>query len=341
MSRKSFKEDYTERVHSLLWRQWARLGVAGPDAPENGCIVDPEALLLFTFEVGRSEPRLYDEVLDWLSRHERLVNIQRLRNLSSEDPGFDPSLAAAPARWLCTLNKSSKWRDLAKTSAARPPAPFFTADLGRTKSLSGAADPHYQTCGWSRPPIHLRGNSSGVPVDSLPALVLRLRFLFGLNARAEVVAYLLAVPSGHPTEMARELAYSQPSLFQVCREMAGSALLFAQSQGRQKRYRLDRDRWSAFLGLSDGMRPSWGRWPATFRLLIGLWRHFQDESLAGASDYMAASRTRLLYESLGRLAADADLGLTSERQVSLKGARWLDAFHEELLGIFARDPRFA
>jgi hypothetical protein len=28
---------------------------------------DPEALLLFTFEVGRNDPRLFDEVLDWLA----------------------------------------------------------------------------------------------------------------------------------------------------------------------------------------------------------------------------------------------------------------------------------
>lgn len=340
MSLKSFKEEYTERVHSLLWVQWTRLGIAGQEVPENGCILDPEALLLFTFEVGRSEPRLYDEVLEWLSRNERLVNIQRLRNLVSQDPAFDHTLAAAPAHWLCTLNKTSKWRDLAKAATARPAAPFFTADLKRARSLSGAEDPFYQTFGWSRPPIKLRGLSSHVPVDSVPALILRLRSLFGLNARAEVVAYLLARQSGHPTEMAKELAYSQPSLFQICKEMAGSALLFAQSHGREKRYRLDRERWMAFLGLSERNRASWGHWPATFRLLISLWRHLQDDTLAGLSDYMSASHTRLLYESLDRLFADAELGLFLERHGTLKGALWLDAFHEELLRVFSRDPRF-
>ena len=157
MSLKSFREEFIEHVHSLLWRQWTRLGVAGPDVPESGCITDPEALLLFTFEVGRSEPRLYDEVLEWLSHNERLVNIQRLRNLISQDSAFDFSLAAAPARWLCTLNKTSKWRDLAKLPVAKTSIPFFTAEPRRTKSLSGAFDPLYKTCGWARPPIRLRG----------------------------------------------------------------------------------------------------------------------------------------------------------------------------------------
>lgn len=341
MSLKSFKEEYREHVYYLLWRQWTRLGVAGPEPPESRCIIDPEALLLFTFEVGRSEPRLYDEVLEWLSHFERLVNIQRLRNLMSQDPAFDLSLAAAPARWLCTLNKTSKWRDLAKLPVAKASVPFFTADPRRTKSLSGAFDPIYKTCGWARPPIRLRGLSSNLHIGAPSVLILRLRSLFGLNARAEVVAYLLANPSGHPTEIARELVYSQPSLFQLCREMAGSALLFSQNRGREKQYRLDRERWDAFLGLSEKEGPLWGHWPATFRLLIMLWRHFQDEALSGASDYMAASKTRSLYESIARLVGDAELPLALERHGSLQGTRWLDAFHKEVIGVLTRDPRFA
>ena len=225
----------------------------------------------------------------------------------SQDPAFALSLAAAPARWLCTLNKTSKWRDLAKLPVAKASIPFFTANRRRTKSVPGSFDPLYHACGWERPPINLRGLSSNLPADAPSALILRLRSLFGLNARAEVVAYLLARPSGHPTEMARELVYSQPSLFQLCKEMAGSALLFAQSHGRERHYRLDRERWDAFLGLSEREGPSWGYWPATFRLLIMLWRHFQDDALAGASDYMAASKTRTLYESVTRLVGNAEL----------------------------------
>jgi hypothetical protein len=46
---------------------------------------DPEALLLFTFEVARDDPRLFGEVLDWLALNERLVSVQRLRNLCRDD----------------------------------------------------------------------------------------------------------------------------------------------------------------------------------------------------------------------------------------------------------------
>lgn len=46
---------------------------------------DPEALLLFTLEVARADARLFDEVLDWLALNERLVSVQRLRNLYRDD----------------------------------------------------------------------------------------------------------------------------------------------------------------------------------------------------------------------------------------------------------------
>lgn len=47
--------------------------------------IDPEALLLFTLEIGRDDPRLFDEVLDWLVVNERLVSVRRLRNLARDE----------------------------------------------------------------------------------------------------------------------------------------------------------------------------------------------------------------------------------------------------------------
>ena len=81
--------------------------------------------------------------------------------------------------------------------------------------------------------------------------------------------------------------------------------------------------------------------PRPFACSSMLWRHFQDEALAEASDYMAASKTRTLYESIAQLVGDAELPLALERHGSLQGARWLEAFNEELIGALARDPRFA
>src|SRR5215213_4734062 len=71
------REDLQGRLASFLWRQWAQMGILATAERSDRWAADPEALLLLSFEVGRQDPRLFEEVLDWLVRNERLVSIQR------------------------------------------------------------------------------------------------------------------------------------------------------------------------------------------------------------------------------------------------------------------------
>ena len=80
-SLKIFKAEYQNHLLNFLWRQWSSLGVAGQSRGDDVWIIDPEALLLFTFTLGRHEPRLFDEVLDWLQANGRFINILRLKRI--------------------------------------------------------------------------------------------------------------------------------------------------------------------------------------------------------------------------------------------------------------------
>ncbi len=73
-------EHFQEQVLGFLWRQWSALGVAGPSQSVDRWMLDPEALLLATTSLGR-DPRLFDEVLDWLNTNGQFINLQRLQNL--------------------------------------------------------------------------------------------------------------------------------------------------------------------------------------------------------------------------------------------------------------------
>lgn len=64
----------------FAWRQWAQAGVAGNIAFFDRWSTDPEALILFTIAVARRDPRLFDEVLDWMAANRHLLSLQRLRN---------------------------------------------------------------------------------------------------------------------------------------------------------------------------------------------------------------------------------------------------------------------
>ena len=112
------RRDVRARVLAFAWDQWAQMGVFGTSRRADRWAADPEALLLFTLEVARADARLFDEVLDWLALNERLVSVQRLRNLCRDDTDRtlaeaalasvaqsrypDPTRLSPPNRWVGT-----------------------------------------------------------------------------------------------------------------------------------------------------------------------------------------------------------------------------------------------
>jgi hypothetical protein len=72
MSTSASRQDLQSHLASFLWGQWAQMGILATTERSDRWAADPEALLLLSFEVGREEPRLFEEVLDWLVRNERL-----------------------------------------------------------------------------------------------------------------------------------------------------------------------------------------------------------------------------------------------------------------------------
>src|SRR5438046_1219589 len=97
----SFRERVQRELNTFAWTQWAQLGVFAPVERHDRAATDPESLLLFTLEVGRDDPRLFDETLDWLLTNQSLISVQRLRNLcvDAEDRDLVEAALAWVARW--------------------------------------------------------------------------------------------------------------------------------------------------------------------------------------------------------------------------------------------------
>ncbi len=105
----ALSRDITARLLDFAWAQWSQLGVSGAaPARRESRAADPEALLLFTLEIGRHDPRLFDEVLDWLVLNESLVSVQRLRNLCLDEA--DRALVDGALNWV------ARWRPRARLS---------------------------------------------------------------------------------------------------------------------------------------------------------------------------------------------------------------------------------
>lgn len=259
MSLAEYRRSIEDLLHRFLWKQWSQLGVAGTAPEEDRWIIDPEALLLFTLEAARTEPRLFDEVLDWLLINGHAIDVQRLRNLLGADKQYPVGILAAVALVLSEEDSSAKWKRLSgQAESTSSPEPLFQLETKGPLQLK-SRDPRFERIGYLRSPFVPRRMSQAPSVTSISTLRLRLRAFFGIGIRAEAVAYLLVHQEGHTEEIARSIAYSFPGVQQVLREMAGSGLLHSRRVGREKVYWVEPSRWWPFLqpgGLSGLLSPA-------------------------------------------------------------------------------------
>ena len=202
---KTFKEEYQTLLLNFLWRQWSALGVAGQAGGEDACIIDPEALLLFTCTLGRHEPRLFDEALDWLRENGRFINVMRLKRILQKEKFAGERALAAVAGVLAKGTDATKWKMLANSVDSPPGGEifFFTPD-GKPQPALGEPEPHFARCGYQRGPLRLRGHSQKFRPSQPPNLTLQLRALLGINVRCESVLYLLTHEAAHPSQIAHE-----------------------------------------------------------------------------------------------------------------------------------------
>lgn len=293
-----FKERFRELVLQFLWRQWSAMGVAGQARADDHWIIDPEALLLATTTFGRHDPRLFDEVLDWLATNGPTINLQRLQNLG-ENLGQRTILAGIAAQ-LAKRTIHFKWRALLRAAGeATATQPLFP-DL----PVIGEVDDVFLRHGWRRGPVKLRQLSQMADPHRPANLLLKLRALFGMQARAEVMAYLLAFEAGHPGEMAARLAYFPRTIQTTLNDMARSGHVLTRRDGHEKRFWLRREEWRflitwpALAGNATPEFPRWVDWASLFAGLEAVWEFLGRPGLDKATPSVQAIELRACLEKL-------------------------------------------
>jgi len=291
------RDRFRELALDFLWRQWSALGVAGHARAVGHSILDPEALLLATTRLGL-EPRLFDEVLDWLNVNGALINLQRLQNLAPRIG--ERSVINAVAAHLAKRTVHSKWKTLLRTATpASNLRPLFPEVPAR-----GQPDELFARHGWLRGPLTLRRLSQPPDPHRASNLLIKLRGLFGMQARAEVMAYLLACESGHPREMATRLGYFPRTLQTTLNDMAGSGHVLARREGHEKRFWIRRDEWRFLMTWSpSGSQgtaefPRWVDWAAFFAAIESLWRFLDRPDLDEAGPAVQAIELRACLDAM-------------------------------------------
>ena len=285
--------DLEKHLTDFLWKEWSTLGVLGTSTSETRWVIDPEVLLLLTSEVGRHEARLFDEVLDWLLVNSRWLNTQRLRSLHTKQNLGDSCSLAAIARTMLEHDPATKWRRLSEIGEPKaPPEALFR--LGHRDLLSVVAEPDsiFEQYGLLRPERVPRSLAQPVSMKQPCALQFRLRALFGLGMRADILCYLLTHDGAHPSGVARSLGYSQKRVQDTMVEMAESGQVQVRRSGRMKIYWLDPSRWTAFLIPESEEFPAWVDWLYLARGVTTLWRGILEINPERADDYVVSSKMR-------------------------------------------------
>lgn len=293
-----------EAAIQVAWAQWAHLGASAlQDTKERtSSIIDPEALLLLSLHLEPTERRLRDFVHWWAGAGSDLLSVQRTKTLLKRFPPESKERLGAFAYWAAEAG-DKRWRRYAPDEAL--------SIQGRKEK--GIQDPR---------------------LDVPASLVLRLRAGFGVNAKADVLAYLLGIEErlASRQETTDATGYSRATVRGALSDLA-RAQFIQEASDRPARYFAPVRPWAVLLGF-DGPRstldsaPVWRHWASVFAFLAQVDYWAQETDKKNESAYLLSSRARDLFER--HKSAFERNRMQVPRPESYRGAAYLEGFQETI-----------
>lgn len=296
-------------------------------------MIDPESLLLLTTELGRYDARLFDEVLNWLRQHGKLINIQRLKGVRAMHSYGNIEVLSAMAATLLENKRLAKWSAIAGLSEGKEgDRPLFLESDGSSQPAFGEGDTVFKRFGYFRGP-QSEGREVVKPRIKEPDLLLvKLRALLGVNARSEIIASLLSLQTTNPSHLAKSIAYTARSIQDVLNEMAlsGHVVTSRPPNSREKYFSLRPGDWSFLITWEGAKYPQWIDWAVLFSFLEESIRVLFSPDLKEASELMTALRFREVFDKHYPILTEAGLGASFQGSSREIGSGFLKVFLEEL-----------
>lgn len=326
------KDRLLKRFLDFLWCQWSALGVAGQHGAEDDRLIDPESLLLATTRFGRYDSRLLDEVIDWLGSNGNRINLQRLRRIHDEWPVADRRVLAAISGGLATQSTMRKWITLSDPlPAAAEAEPLFIRFDGSALPIFHEADPDFLRHGLLRDPMERRRMSQPPNPNRAANLLCSLRALFGVNARAEIIAWLLTHESGHPAAIARDTGYFSKSVQHTLNEMEDSGHILSRRDGREKIFWLRPGTWDFLITWPHPSGfPRWVDWMPLFSAITTFIDALGQPGLDAAPEQVQSIELRHALDAAMPALSGAGLAESLTASRKLTGIQLIDAIHEDL-----------
>jgi hypothetical protein len=262
---------------ALVWGAWVELGVSGWQKTHQDWAIDPEPLIIATASLGDADPRLRDESLDWCIHNWRYISRARLKNLLRDESD----------------EVRESWGPYAATVSHHAGVDW----PGATERFD------YKTT----------GRSSFESMEQPSRAWVRLRGMFGLGARTEIIRYFLSSKRrASVATIAESVGYAKRNVADECDTLTKSGLLRSQQVANRFYYTLlRRDATEEFVGEIASVRPDWSALFAVANALVKLEELAQD--LPHNALLVEAHRVaQEIDEDLDRLHVDERPSLTNQ-----------------------------
>lgn len=258
-------KSFSQQALALAWGAWAELGVSGWTVTHQQWAIDPEPLILFTGFLADRDPRLRDEATDWCIGNWRYVSKARLKNLLRNQP-----------------------------ETVRDGFGEFAATVSANAAITwpGKMKPR---------PYAITGRSRLPPLDRPSLAWIRLRAMFGLGARAEILRYFLMHGNIRASValIAQATGCTKRNIAEECETLERAGVLAVRSVGNRFSYSLARRaELDAFVGDLPEIRPDWTAMLNVARELVLI-----EEEAGSATQRTLAVRVR---KTVDRIEGDLD-----------------------------------
>jgi hypothetical protein len=331
MSLQNLASEYREGILAFVWRQWAQLGVSASRTQCDRWCQDPEALLVFSLEIARSEPRMFDEILDWLCHDGHELMMHRLKTLIERDPEAPRHVIEA------ALEKTKTIKGAKESQKPATSEPLF-AMFNQAQEDNTPVDPTFAAHGLTRPVFTPSGKSRPIRLQSPIAFAFKLRAVFGASTRSEALRYLL-LRQGHQagtSEVAEAALMSRYGLQQALGALSQAGLVSKGAKGRK-----DWIWWMedvtplGWLYPASGTIPEWVGWPGVYLGLIRIWRWLQAPDRQGESPYIQSSGARAMMTDASALLSYQGLRWRAHAPAEYPGTAYWDIFETDIIALIA------
>lgn len=228
----------------LSWSLWAELGVSSWRRAHQEWAVELEPLIAFTALLGDKDPRLFREAVDWCVTNDKFVSLKQYRHVVTS------------ARWPF----AGLVGDFGATVAAHTKRNWPIKGEPRLLSLSGKS---------TAPDLRLASTVS-----------LRMRALFGVGARAEIIRVMLLRPRAWTIrQVADRVAYTQRQITSDL-DMLVAGGLVSRVVGPPAQFTITSPR--RLAALVQPLPRHAPNWASVFRVLHGVLEGLENATTASA-----------------------------------------------------------